>query len=357
MVISASGKRARTARSAGNAMMASPTSSSRGQEFSCCCTATCIQLSFQCGGELTFRGENKIDHGNINRKNDFLRIADIAGVLFGRDEGDGACALRFFHQVCQVAIRVVVMVAEYLLPGYGHVPASKIIKKRLRVADATKGKEGAVANFAQVVQVIFVPKTAKTQQSRLGVEDGKRVRVARFDFGPFRFTRHHQDIGAVTGDNRLAQRSRRKQPLVLQLARTVNHQYIEIARERKMLEAVVKQKNINWLLGFETLPFFKAILANAENSPVLQAILHQLDLVTRAAGTSITSTKNRDALPFRKKFLREPENHRRFPCPAHGQVANANYFALQSLLFQPALRIDPGAKLNVCAVQKRERPE
>src|SRR5271157_6035703 len=86
-------------------------------------------------------------------------------------------------------------------------------------------------------------------------------------------------------------------------------------------------------------------------------MLHELDFVARAAGAAIAPAQNGDALPFRKKFFREPQNHGRFSGAAHRQIADANYFGAQVLLLEPAIRIEPGARANVAAIQNGKRPE
>src|SRR5271168_573640 len=110
-----------------------------------------------------------------------------------------------------------------------------------------------------------------------------------------------------------------------------------------MLKAVVEQENINRLLLLDAMTFGKAIFADAKRNPALQAMLHQRDFVACAAGASITSAQNRDALPFREKFLCEPQHHRSLARASNGQIADANHFAAQTILLQPAILIQPSS--------------
>src|SRR5208282_3044087 len=91
--------------------------------------------------------------------------------------------------------------------------------------------------------------------------------------------------------------------------------------------------------------------------PVLQAMFHQLDFVARTGRASIASAQNRNALPFREKFLRKPQHHGRLTGATNGQIADANHLASQMPLLQPTLLIKPGSYPNVAAIQNGERPE
>src|SRR5580704_10224558 len=124
-----------------------------------------------------------------------------------------------------------------------------------------------------------------------------------------------------------------------------------------MLKTVVEEKNVDMLLLFNAMAFGKTILADTKLNPVSQALLHQLDFVACAASAAIAPAQNGDALPFRKKFFCEPQNHRCLTRAAHSQIANADHFGAQVLLLEPAIRIEPGAHSNIAAVQNRKRPE
>ena len=99
-----------------------------------------------------------------------------------------------------------------------------------------------------------------------------------------------------------------------------------------MLETVVEEENIDGLLLFDAVALGKAVFADAKRDLVLETMLHQLDLVARAAGTAIAAAQNRDALPFREKFLREPQNHGRLTSAADSQIADADHLAPQAPL-------------------------
>jgi hypothetical protein len=94
-----------------------------------------------------------------------------------------------------------------------------------------------------------------------------------------------------------------------------------------MLKPIVEQENVDGLLLFDAMAFGKAIFANAKCNPALQAMLHELNLVARAASTTIASAQNSNALPFPEKMLREPQDHWRLPGAAYSQIADANHFA------------------------------
>ena len=144
--------------------------------------------------------------------------------------------------------------------------------------------------------------------------------------GSFGLARHNQEVSSAAGGDGFAEDSCREQPLVFEVVRTVEHHNVQIARERKMLKAVVKQEYVDGMLLLDALAFGKAIFADAKRNPALQTMPHQLDFVARAASAMIAPAQNRDALPFREKFFREPHNHGRLAGAANGQIADADHF-------------------------------
>jgi len=94
-----------------------------------------------------------------------------------------------------------------------------------------------------------------------------------------------------------------------------------------MLKPIIEQEKVDGLLLFDAMAFGKTIFANAKCNPALQAMLHKFDFVARAASTTIASAQNSNALPFREKMLREPQDHWRLPGAAYSQITNANHLA------------------------------
>jgi hypothetical protein len=119
-----------------------------------------------------------------------------------------------------------------------------------------------------------------------------------------------------------------------------------------MLKPIVEQENVDGLLLFDATTFGKAILGDTKCSTALQAMLHKFDFVARAASTTITAAQNSNALSFREKMFREPQDHWRLPGAAYSQITDANHLAAQMLLLQPTFLIEPGAYSNVPAIRK-----
>src|SRR5205823_13579398 len=116
-------------------------------------------------------------------------------------------------------------------------------------------------------------------------------------------------------------------------------------------------KNVNGLLRFEAMAFGKAVLANTERNTALKSELHQLNFVAGSVCAAVATTQNRHTLPFRKKFLSEPDNHGRLAGPADSKIANADDRSFQPLLPQPALRVEPSPHAHDSAVHHRQWPE
>src|SRR5258707_13088782 len=86
------------------------------------------------------------------------------------------------------------------------MPAAQIVKEGARVANAAEGKERPGADFTKVFLVRVGSKSSKAKQSRLRIKDGEGVSIARFNSGPLKFSRHHQDISPAAGTKGLSSR-------------------------------------------------------------------------------------------------------------------------------------------------------
>src|SRR5205814_8455351 len=103
--------------------------------------------------------------------------------------------------------------------------------------------------------------------------------------------------------------------------------------------------------------FGKAVLANAERNTALKAELHQFNFVAGPICTAVATAQNRHTLPFRKKFLSEPDDHWRLAGAADGKIAHADDRSFQPPLSQPTLRGRPSPHAHDRPVPHRQLPE
>src|SRR5438876_5649637 len=124
-----------------------------------------------------------------------------------------------------------------------------------------------------------------------------------------------------------------------------------------MLKTIIQNKNVNGLLRFEAMAFGKAVLANTERNTALKSELHQLNFVAGPICTAVATAQNRHTLPFRKRFLSEPDDHGRLAGAADGKIAHADDRSFQPPLSQPTLRVEPSPHAHDSTIRHRQRPE
>src|SRR5579859_3570674 len=110
----------------------------------------------------------------------------------------------------------------------------------------------------------------------------------------------------MAGGDRLAQRTCRKQPFVLELARPVEHQYVQITGELQMLKAVIQYEYIDGLLTFQAASRCKSIRTYSEHNPAAETPLQQLHLVAAITSTLITAAENSNPFALRHQPFGEP---------------------------------------------------
>src|SRR5438552_876048 len=124
-----------------------------------------------------------------------------------------------------------------------------------------------------------------------------------------------------------------------------------------MLKTIIQNKNVNRLLRFEAMAFGKAVLAHAKTHAVREAELHQFNFVAASVYAPVAAAQNRHTLPFRKKFLSEPDDHWRLAGAADGKIAHADDRSFQPPLSQPTLRVEPSPHAHDSTIRHRQRPE
>jgi len=124
-----------------------------------------------------------------------------------------------------------------------------------------------------------------------------------------------------------------------------------------MLEAIVKEKNVHRMLRFEALTLGKTILPNAKGNAPLKPKFHQLNFVASALFAAIATAKNRHALPVRKEFLCQPDDHWSLARTADCQITNADHRRLQPFLLEPAGLVQPNAHTHTPAIRHAKWPE
>jgi len=133
------------------------------------------------------------------------------------------------------------------------------------------------------------------------------------------------------------QASRQKAAVAERLERIEQHD-IEIAGQPPVLKGVVQQQHLVGVLP-------QCLFGSCDAIGVLQMryvrkLRSQFQrLVIRPPATSISPADERDIAPIFTKPFRQPANERRLPCPADGQVANADHRGIDSnCLFMPVVK-------------------
>src|SRR5580704_12263603 len=124
-----------------------------------------------------------------------------------------------------------------------------------------------------------------------------------------------------------------------------------------MLKSIVEQKHINTSLTLQLGSRSISIRPHSESNAISQPPSQQLNLVARPARSLISAAQNRHALPFRQKFLRQPQHHRRLARPAGRQISDADNCPLQSLRFQPSRVIHPILRAHHPSIHNRHGPQ
>src|SRR6202163_930585 len=169
-------------------------------------------------------------------------------------------------------------------------------------------------------------------------------------------SRKYHQIGAVDSGDGFSKTAGRQEKLLAERAHRIDQKNIDVAREPKVLETIVEDEDAN-VARLQAASLRKAVFADAKQHAALQSVLHQLDFIAGANGAAIAATENGNALTFGKEFFREPNHHGRLAGTTHGDVAHTDDYAIQALLPEPSVCIEPGAELHRRTIKQRERPE
>ena len=237
----------------------------------------------------------------------------------------------------------------------GNPPIPEIAEERIRIAETAERKKWAGADFVGGEQGDLSAKPAKPKQSsgcgenRILVELPDCLERSRCCFGAGK----NNQVCAAHGRKWFPELASWQQRLPCKRPRNIHQKYIQVAGKLQVLKTVIQNKNIDGLLGFDSMAPGKAVLANAENDLALEAELHQFDFVAGPVCATVAPAQNRHALPFCKKLLSEPDNHGRFAGAADGKIAHADNRSFQTLLLQPGVRIEPNPHPHNCPVHDR----
>src|SRR5579871_2882864 len=100
----------------------------------------------------------------------------------------------------------------------------------------------------------------------------------------------------------------------------------------------------------------RSILSPSTNRSAPKSPLQHLDFIARSCSSAISAAQNPDALPFGLKLFRQVQHHRRLPCSAHGQIADADHWSLEPLFLKHSFLIQHHSESCSNFVKYRERP-
>src|SRR5215472_1741185 len=286
----------------------------------------------------------------------------IGQVFFRADYRRGACRASLSRDRIVVFLRVLMVVAKGARTNDLNTPVAKVAEEGIGIPKSTECESLAQASRGDLAAHLPVSETSNEIELSACVEN-RRVRLAANDsfYSRGAITAcDDNDVGASQRGCRFAQAAGGEEMTSVEGIGWVGENDVNIARKLKVLKAIIQNEPLH-AAPRKFPPLCVAISADAECNAIAQARLKQPYLIARWAGgrrvTAIAAGEDACFLVLREQALGEPENHRSFPGPTDGEVANADDHAIETLLSQKAFLICTGPQTNGRTVKKREREE